>query len=567
MDKAKISKRYNERLALVSDSSGIADYDDSNYGESLSTGLIPINNSSWVPTLNNSQNILSSTINEGPSAVSTSMINDNDVVNSQQMDQTEYDTASSLQAMTTDDQPPQPSPQQGNSMRIQLIDDIDTTNIINGGDVASIIQAKYKSKSSVPQLINIYQTYIENSPLFVFAQQYLTELKNNDTARIIDLPNDPLFPFNNESMRNIVCKCRSIVDGSYSMNDILTPAGLTYTTSKSMQRPEPLTIKGITVEKTWHDVINPLVKDDVGKITETLTMDLSNQGFQYPYRLNGGLKGGFETVEGLDQYTNIDSINYKPLDTLRGLYGDLAVPRMIYDCIYKDRYFAQFHDPSTIFKAAMNYFHKFNINQSAIFNNICFATLLINKAAFNESIKKITSIAERIPDVSNRSGGSYPLSDSFKVTKCILVNAIQNGVSMFDQAQNHMPVEIVVEQPTEPGSTDTKLAIRQGFFDEADFLKNVGHDGAIASAVTTILRFPSLNNNYYYSFMNGLFETDEIRPLYSAFVVDGIRRLDAQCTYMHALFDWVKRTSFYDLEKDVDDFFSTQPDERPFDAI
>ena len=571
-DKEKISRRYNERSGNMSVNNHLDmdDYDAIsadvyNYGEASPTGLIPTNNSVWAPALNNSQNILSSSTIDGPKAVSTSMINDNDAVNSQQMDQTEYvDTASSLHTMTTDDQPLQPSSQQGNNMRIQLIKDSDELNF-NGGDVASIIQAKYKSKSGVPRLIQTYQTYIEKSPLFVFAQQYLTELKNNAKNRIIDLYKDPLFPFDNKSMKQTVGECQSIVDGSYSMNDILTPTGLNYT--NGTQRPEPLTIKDITVEKTWHDVIYPLVKDDVGKITETLTMDLSNQGFQYPYRLNGGLKGGFETVEGLDQYTNIDIINYKPLDTLRGLYGDLAVPRMIYDCIYKDRYFAQFHDPSTIFKAAMNYFHKFNINQSAIFNNICFATLLINKAAFNESIKKITSIAERIPDVSNRSGGSYPLSDSFKVTKCILVNAIQNGVSMFDQAQNHMPVEIVVKQPTEPGSTDMKLVIRSGFFDEADFLKNVGHDDAIASAVTTILRFPSLNNNYYYSFMNGLFETDEIRPLYSAFVVDGIRRLDAQCTYMHALFDWVKRTSFYDLEKDVDDFFSTQPDERPFDVI
>ena len=410
----------------------------------------------------------------------------------------------------------------------------------------------------------------ETKPLIVFAEQYLTELKKNDKQRIIDLYKDPLFPAQkgDEWMAEM-----NYLHGTttISMNDLYTnwsSASLLQYPSKTLTgRVSWLKIKDITVKQTWNKIISALVKDDVEKITETLTMDLSNQGFQYPYMLNGGLKGGFETIEGLDQYTNIDSINYKPLDTLRGLYGDLAVPRKIYDCIYKDRYFAQFHDPSTIFKAAMNYFHKFNINQSAIFNNICFATLLINKAAFNESIKKIASIAERIPDISNKSGGSYPLSDSFKVTKCILVNAIQNGVSMFDQAQNHMPVEIVLESPMSPGSTDTKLVIHQGFFDEVSFLKKVGNADAVASSITTILHFPSLNNNYYYSFMNGLFETDEIRPLYSAFVVDGIRRLDAQCTYIHALFDWVKRTSFYDLEKDVDDFFSTQPDERPFDLI
>ena len=404
----------------------------------------------------------------------------------------------------------------------------------------------------------------ETKPLIVFAEQYLTELKKNGKQRIIDLYKDPLFPAQKGDKWMAEMNYLYGTTTTISMNDLYTnwsSASLLQYTSTLTDRVSRLKIKDITVKQTWNKIISALVKDDVGKITETLTMDLSNQGFQYPYMLNGG----FETVEGLDQYTNIDSINYKPLDTLRGLYGDLAVPRKIYDCIYKDRYFAQFHDPSTIFKAAMNYFHKFNINQSAIFNNICFATLLINKAAFNESIKKIASIAERIPDISNKSGGSYPLSDSFKVTKCILVNAIQNGVSMFDQAQNHMPVEIVLESPMSPGSTDTKLVIHQGFFDEVSFLKSVGHGNA--KAVTTILRFPSLNNNYYYSFMNGLFETDEIRPLYSAFVVDGIRRLDAQCTYIHALFDWVKRTSFYDLEKDVDDFFSTQSDERPFDLI
>lgn len=432
-----------------------------------------------------------------------------------------------------------------------------------------ILEGGAGTTSPSENLIKKNKVNWETKPLIVFAEQYLTELKKNDKQRIIDLYEDPLFPAQkgNEWMTEM----NYLNDTTISMNDLYTnwSSGslLQYQSKTLTDRVSWLKIKDITVKQTWNKIISALVKDDVGKITETLTMDLSNQGFQYPYMLNGGLKGGFETVEGLDQYTNIDSINYKPLDTLRGLYGDLAVPRKIYDCIYKDRYFAQFHDPSTIFKAAMNYFHKFNINQSAIFNNICFATLLINKAAFNESIKKITSIAERIPDISNKSGGSYPLSDSFKVTKCILVNAIQNGVSMFDQAQNHMPVEIVLESPMSPGSTDTKLVIHQGFFDEVSFLKNVERGNAKASAVTTILRFPSLNNNYYYSFMNGLFETDEIRPLYSAFVVDGIRRLDAQCTYIHALFDWVKRTSFYDLEKDVDDFFSTQPDERPFDLI
>lgn len=404
----------------------------------------------------------------------------------------------------------------------------------------------------------------KKNPLIVFAQQYLTKLNQHDKKRIIDLYKDPLFPVNG---RNWKADINYLQDNAIMMMDLHTMWNsniLNYVDSAS--RVGLLKITNMTTIQTWNKVIYPLVEGDVGKITETLTQDLSNQGFQYPYKLNGGLKGGFETVEGLDQFTNIDNINYKPLDTLRGLYGDLAVPRKIYDCIYKDRYFAQFHDPSTIFKAAMNYFHKFNINQSAIFNNICYATLLINKAAFNESIKKITSIAEHIPDVSNKLGGSYPLSDNFKVTKCILVNSIQNGINMFDQAQNHMPVELVVKTPANPGSTDMKLSIRQFLFDEADFLKNVGNDN-VASAITTILHFPSLNNNYFYSFMNGLFGTDKIRPLYSAFVVDGIRRLDAQCTYMHALFDWVKRTSFYNLEKDVDDFFSTQPDENPFDAI
>lgn len=457
--------------------------------------------------------------------------------------------------------------QQKNGMRVKLIDSLEAWESLasKGGNNES----KNKAISDiriVQPLIEHIKLSIDNSPLFVFASQYLTELKNGDQNRIIDLYDDPLFPFGDD-MKNFIGIFKSIEQGPYYMNEILERNGLEYDNlSYSESRPEPLIITHTYITRTWNDVIYPLVKNDVGKITATLTQDLNNQGFQYPYRLNGGLKGGFETVEGLDQFTNIDNINYKPLDTLRGLYGDLAVPRKIYDCIYKDRYFAQFHDPSTIFKAAMNYFHKFNINQSSIFNNICYATLLINKAAFNESIKKIASIAEHIPDISNKLGGSYPLSDSFKVTKCILVNAIQNGINMFDQAQNHMPVELVLESPTEPGDTDTKLLIHQCLFDEAKFLKNV-EKVDIASAITTILHFPSLNNNYYYSFMNGLFGTDEIRPLYSAFVVDGIRRLDAQCTYMHALFDWVKRTSFYNLEKDVDDFFSTQPNENPFDVI
>lgn len=420
--------------------------------------------------------------------------------------------------------------------------------------------------SKIPKVVSDKKDEWKRKPLIVFAQQYLTELKRNEANRIIDLYKDPLFPANGDKWK---AEMQYLHNNAIHMKKLYLQWEseiLKYTTKK-VDRVGLLTITNITTTQTWNDVIYPLVKGDVGKITETLTQDLNNQGFQYPYRLNGGLKGGFETVEGLDQFTNIDNINYKPLDTLRGLYGDLAVPRKIYNYIYKDRYFAQFHDPSTIFKAAMNYFHKFNINQSAIFNNICYATLLINKAAFNESIKKIASIAEHIPDVSNKLGGSYPLSDSFKVTKCILVNAIQNGINMFDQAQNHMPVEKVVKTPTEPDGTDMKLLIHRSVFDEADFLKNVGNDNDVASAITTILRFPSLNNNYYYSFMNGLFGTDKICPLYSAFVVDGIRRLDAQCTYIHALFDWVKRTSFYNLEKDVDDFFSTQPDENPFDII
>lgn len=469
---------------------------------------------------------------------------------------------SSFLSKNDDDAPTQPPLQQKNGMKIKLINDSET--VITGGDIDTAIKSKYGIEE-LPKLIADNKLHIENLPLFVFASQYLTELKDKEEDRIEDPFKDPLFPFD-ENMNVIGTHVSMRGDYYCIMNDVLNGKDLIYH-ELSVSRPEPLTITRTCITRTWNDVIYPLVKGDVGKFTETLTQDLSNQGFQYPYKLNGGLKGGFETVEGLDQFTNIDNINYKPLDTLRGLYGDLTVPRKIYDCIYKDRYFAQFHDPSTIFKAAMNYFHKFNINQSAIFNNICYATLLINKAAFNESIKKIASIAEHIPDVSNKLGVSYPLSESFKVTKCILVNAIQNGINMFDQAQNHMPVELVAETPTKPGSTDMKITIHQSLFDEADFLKNVGNNADVTSTITTILRFPSLNNNYFYSFMNGLFGTDKIRPLYSAFVVDGIRRLDAQCTYMHALFDWVKRTSFYNLEKDVDDFFSTQPDENPFDVI
>ena len=222
------------------------------------------------------------------------------------------------------------------------------------------------------------------------------------------------------------------------LTDYVTVYGGVPTYSKDLTNYTNLTHNPI------YTFIELLLKKNIDSLFDPKeSLKFNNFGFDVGTNvsLNGrGLLGGFEITDNISsRFVNIDNISLSSneLELLGSAYNiddvnnirTLADGKRLYSYIFKSNFAnsTAIGDNKAMFTLILNYFHKYNLSFTSMFDRICFPSILFNTAAFRLAITRVNKLISNFNTSHDELNESYK-GQTFSVVESFLSSFEVDGV-------------------------------------------------------------------------------------------------------------------------------------------
>ena len=274
--------------------------------------------------------------------------------------------------------------------------------------------------------------------------------------------------------------------------------------------------------KIIDETINKVLSYIIGRNTDTL-VDVSlnkvdNYGFMIP------MTGGDELYPMLINEAEPST----PMRTMRALYKDTGIPYRMYRTLFNGAFSFYNDEPANFFNVAMNYFHKFNIRMSSIFNNLCFVQLLTNSVVLNNACKSIGEAIDRLPDKNDDNS-------KYMIIKNYLKNACSTDIPVWNN--EHMSIVQIADEYR----ANQNLGLQDDY--------PVG---------------PTSNRTFRKELMNATIDNSFYSMFLYSDAFSSMTRLEEQITYLNMLVRFMHRTSYYDVDSDTNESLFNIELDNPF---
>lgn len=263
-----------------------------------------------------------------------------------------------------------------------------------------------------------------------------------------------------------------------------------------------------------------------------------------------------------------------PVVVLSSAYKDTTAGKALYSMIFRNRFENdKYDDPqhNYIFGLIVNYFHKHNISFNAIYNSICYPSILFGAAAIRSSINRISKMMTRFGDYmtskdQSRRSIDYQLINAF-------LGSISNGSrTLLDYSGYKTQISFF-----EDISLENIDSFRKNNMLITDVIKGVESRGPnknyrllyTANQYTT----PSLANTLFSELVQYMtirtLNTDKkdyepLQKLFASGVADSIRHFNSLASTLYVMFLLLRQTSYYDNQYDTDRTFINTENPEPF---
>lgn len=364
------------------------------------------------------------------------------------------------------------------------------------------------------------------------------------------------------------------------LTDYVTVYGGIPTYSKDLTNYTNLTHNPI------YTFIELLLKKNIDSLFDPKeSLKFNNFGFDVGTNasLNGrGLLGGFEITDNISsRFVNIDNISLSSneLELLGSAYNiddvndvrTLADGKRLYSYIFKSNFAnsTAIGDNKAMFTLILNYFHKYNLSFTSMFDRICFPSILFNTAAFRLAITRVNKLISNFNTSHDELNESYK-GQTFSVVESFLSSFEVDGVSPLLLNDDFRYQVNFIERLPQLSIKDVITKLRAND-DAPNFEKNK------VLWLTNQYTKPSVANNFFMELVKNTTIRDvtntnderfsAIQMLFPSNILGYIRNLDSISSFISILFMLLKQTSYYDhdYERDVT-FFNVQNPE-PFSVV
>lgn len=302
-------------------------------------------------------------------------------------------------------------------------------------------------------------------------------------------------------------------------------------------------------------LFNKIVGQNIELMTDVEASQIKNYGFLIPKKLTGGLSGSLQLL----MKDNIEG--NKPEEVMKNLYADQPIPYKIFMNLFNAAATFKTNEPSSIFNATIRYFHKFNISMSNVFNQLCYAQILMNSISMKDAMTRLSNVVSNLPD-SEAKKQHFNMARKY-ILSSVGKDAAGKQVSLFDIDANDFKTVF---------AHDGKLhdAKRSEFVEDKYITTDMhGTDVENINHMKSIYKAPTANPNFMIDYLK-FTQTDKYRhllPMNSSNLMRLMHRLDLQCTYMDMLVILLRHTSYYDTERATEKSLFGDFETEPFDAI
>lgn len=364
------------------------------------------------------------------------------------------------------------------------------------------------------------------------------------------------------------------------LTDYVTVYGGVPTYSKDLTNYTNLTHNPI------YTFIELLLKKNIDSLFDPKeSLKFNNFGFDVGTNvsLNGrGLLGGFEITDNIsNRFVNIDNISLSSneLELLGSAYNiddvndvrTLADGKRLYSYIFKSNFAnsTAIGDNKAMFTLILNYFHKYNLSFTSMFDRICFPSILFNTAAFRLAITRVNKLISDFNTSHDELNESYK-GQIFSVVESFLSSFEVDGESPLTLNDDYRYQVNFIERLPQLSIKDVITKLRAND-DAPNFEKNK------VLWLTNQYTKPSVANNFFMELVKNTTIHDvtntnderfsAIQMLFPSNILGYIRNLDSISSFISILFMLLKQTSYYDhdYERDVT-FFNVQNPE-PFSVV
>lgn len=370
-----------------------------------------------------------------------------------------------------------------------------------------------------------------------------------------------------------------------------------------------------------HKFIDKLLQENVGKLTE-FTNKNANYGFDIgSLGLGGhGLFGGAvnSNITFIHSFMN-SSAEFTESNSsklLSSVYNYPDNSENVYEngCNLYKSIFGLFrggkqssNNCEVMFKYIINYFHKYNISFDAIYNQICFPSIIYGTSVLNAYIPRLSETINSIEWKIDSTNASKTFKNGimsfiYEYISGFTINDTKNEslhTSLYFSSESKWQMLFLTGLPKPDTSTNKTVVARNqnmpfnkviecinGDLDNPDKKKN--------SSLWFANQFsaPSVGNNFFSEIINYItyipakidnliidgaikvkdYDKDDkyFKNLYQLFpsgIMNCIRHFDVMSTFIYTMFMLLKQTSFYDHEMDRDTSYFKVPNPEPLSVV
>ena len=356
------------------------------------------------------------------------------------------------------------------------------------------------------------------------------------------------------------------------------------------------------VEKLIHSNIDNLINIDSGLKFNNLGFDIGSDtnlnramgGGSTKNVITGGGNGYIINDMFCHKFINVGRIisSNNELELLSSAYNinesdsdnNFCEGKLLYASLFK----SDFGEDNSIlsykhmFTLILNYFHKFNVSFTSMFDQLCFPSILFNASTLRLFIDRMSRMASNamssyiIENAPRREGEMENTSFKRKLLTVIMLylKSFATGGNVLDNTLTYI-YQIKFSDRLSIVSIDRALTNIRDATDAPSFDNNASL--WIANQYASI----SVANSFFYELIryvdlhglrtdanenNKLYDKnrDVISALFSSNLCGSIRHLDAITTYASIIFMLLKQTTYYDHENDAEVTFFNNTDMEPF---
>ena len=211
----------------------------------------------------------------------------------------------------------------------------------------------------------------------------------------------------------------------------------------------------------------------------------------------------------------------------------------------------------------MNYYRKFDISNSSIYEHISYLSLFVNSIIFKKALERFCKVCAQlpIPNKVNNDWGQY-----YKT----VINFIKNVYYVENNGTTHNVFD-KLNKIYDIYYTNNQYQ-RQHAFSMSDFNKFCVNNNIsqIQQYISNTFTSPSINNNFMKALYDNLFNVikyHEITKLAFTPLFTTLRKLDFMATFLDILLQWVQLTTYRDDIKGLEQPYFNDIPVLPFDSI